>query len=57
MDDALEESFNVLEDSKEDEAKVFSADDFIPLAGKLAPPQEKPPPLPSNPPPEMLDVS
>jgi len=54
LDDALEESFNVLEDGK-DQAKVFSADDFIPLAGKLAPPQEKPPPLPSNPPPDVLD--
>jgi len=54
LDDALEESFNVLEDSRE-EAKVFSADDFIPLVGKLAPPQEKPPPLPSNPPPDVLD--
>jgi len=54
LDDALEESFNVLEDGK-DEAKVFSADDFIPLTGKLAPPQEKPPPLPSNPPPDVLD--
>jgi len=54
LDDALEESFNVLEDGK-DEAKVFSADDFAPLVGKLAPPQEKPPPLPSNPPPDVLD--
>jgi len=57
LDDALEESFNVLEDSK-DEAKenvVFSADDFLPMTGKMAPPQEKPPPLPANPPPDIVD--
>jgi len=57
VDDALEESFNVLEDSK-DEPKdnvVFSADDFLPMTGKMAPPQEKPPPLPANPPPDLVD--
>ena len=45
-----------LEDEKKADAVVFSADDFMPLTGTLAPPQEKPPPLPAAPPP-MLDVS
>ena len=60
LDDALEESFNdILEDEKKvaTEAVVFSADDFIPLTGTLAPPQEKPPPLPAVPPPDIIDVS
>ena len=59
LDDALEESFNVLEDDKDEpkEAVVFSADDFLPMSGKMAPPQEKPPPLPANPPPDLVDVS
>ena len=57
VEDALEESFNVLEDGIEEdeieeaETLVFSADDFIPKSGSLAPPQEKPPPLPAGPPP------
>jgi len=57
LDDALEESFNVLEDDKDEpkEAVVFSADDFLPMSGKMAPPQEKPPPLPANPPPDLVD--
>jgi len=57
LDDALEESFNVLEDSKDEgkENVVFSADDFLPMTGKMAPPQEKPPPLPANPPPDIVD--
>lgn len=57
LDDALEESFNVLEDSKDEpkENVVFSADDFLPMTGKMAPPQEKPPPLPANPPPDLVD--
>eukprot|EP00092_Neocalanus_flemingeri_P001691 GFUD01001804.1.p1 GENE.GFUD01001804.1~~GFUD01001804.1.p1 ORF type:complete len:876 (+),score=235.22 GFUD01001804.1:615-3242(+) len=57
LDDALEESFNVLEDNKEElkENVVFSADDFLPMTGKMAPPQEKPPPLPANPPPDLVD--
>lgn len=55
LDDALEESFNVLEDNKDDakNAVVFSADDFLPMTGRVAPPQEKPPPLPANPPPPL----
>lgn len=55
LEDALEESFNVLEDDKEEKSEqlVFSADDFIPIADKKAPPQEKPPPLPSVPPPPL----
>ena len=60
LDDALEESFNdILEDEKkaDAEAVVFSADDFMPLTGTLAPPQEKPPPLPAVPPPDIIDVS
>ena len=68
LDDALEESFNdLLEDDKlETDAGsvVFSADDFVPQTGSLAPPREKPPPLPSVPPPpvpsfasDFLDVS
>jgi len=57
LDDALEESFNVLEDNKDEpkENVVFSADDFLPMTGKMAPPQEKPPPLPANPPPDLVD--
>jgi len=57
LDDALEESFNVLEDGKDEpkEEVVFSADDFLPMTGKMAPPQEKPPPLPANPPPDLVD--
>jgi len=57
LDDALEESFNVLEDIKDEpkENVVFSADDFLPMTGKMAPPQEKPPPLPANPPPDLVD--
>ena len=58
LDDALEESFNdILEDEKKADAVVFSADDFMPLTGTLAPPQEKPPPLPAVPPPDIIDVS
>ena len=59
LDDALEESFNVLEDGKEEakENVVFSADDFLPMTGKVAPPQEKPPPLPAVPPPDLVNVS
>ena len=60
LDDALEESFNdILEDNDildPDSGVVFSADDFVPKTGTMAPPQEKPPPLPAAPPP-MLDVS
>lgn len=58
LEDALEESFNVLEEDKNDKSEplVFSADDFIPTADKLAPPQEKPPPLPSVPPPPLPDL-
>merc|ERR1712106_440960 len=57
LDDALDESFNVLEDIKDEpkENVVFSADDFLPMTGKMAPPQEKPPPLPANPPPDLVD--
>jgi len=57
LDDALEESFNVLEDNKDEpkETVVFSADDFLPMSGLMAPPQEKPPPLPANPPPDLVD--
>ena len=49
----------MLEDSKDEpkEEVVFSADDFLPMTGKMAPPQEKPPPLPANPPPDLVDVS
>merc|ERR1719180_413121 len=52
MEDALEESFNVLEGGKEE--LVFSADDFSPRSelGSL-PPAEKPPPLPAVPPPPL----
>ena len=67
LDDALEESFNdLLEDDAATDggSVVFSADDFAPQTGSLAPPQEKPPPLPSVPPPpvpsfasDFLDVS
>ena len=59
LDEALEESFDILEDSKDEpkENVVFSADDFLPMTGKMAPPQEKPPPLPANPPPDLVDVS
>ena len=64
LDDALEESFNdILEDNdildQADSGVVFSADDFVPLTGTMAPPQEKPPPLPAAPPPgaDMSDVS
>ena len=60
LEDALEESFNdILQDEKkvDTEAVVFSADDFLPLTGTLAPPQEKPPPLPAVPPQEIIDVS
>jgi len=58
MEDALEESFNVLEEGKyETEKVVFSADDFIPTAGKIAPPQEKPPPLPPGPPPPLPEMT
>jgi len=55
LEDALEESFNVLEEDREEKSEnlVFSADDFIPMADKQAPPQEKPPPLPSVPPPPI----
>lgn len=57
VDDALEESFSVLEDSKEDKM-IFSDDDFA-VAAKVPPPREKPPPLPSAPPPpaKVPDVS
>jgi len=51
MEDALEESFNVLEGGKED--LVFSADDFSPRADGSLPPAEKPPPLPAVPPPPL----
>merc|ERR1719264_2128261 len=51
MEDALEESFNVLEGGKED--LVFSADDFSPRADGSLPPAEKPPPLPAVPPPPI----
>ena len=53
MEDALEESFNVLEGGAEpaNEPLVFSADDFVPLKDRSLPPQEKPPPLPAAPPP------
>lgn len=56
VEDALEESFNVLEDGgrseTEAETLVFSADDFSPLApGGSLPPAEKPPPLPPQAPP------
>merc|ERR1719471_2275489 len=44
MEDALEESFNVLEGDKE-EQPVFSADDFSPRADGSLPPAETPPPL------------
>ena len=63
LDEALEESFNdILEDNDllaPDSGVVFSADDFVPLTGTMAPPQEKPPPLPAAPPPgvDMSDVS
>jgi len=53
MEDALEESFNVLEDVKEAESLVFSADDFSPRNDGSLPPQEKPPPLPAAPPPPL----
>ena len=63
LDDALEESFNdILEDSASQElgvthsGVVFSADDFVPLTLTMAPPQEKPPPLPAVPPPDISDV-
>ena len=52
MEDALEESFNVLEGDKE-EQPVFSADDFSPRADGSLPPAEKPPPLPAVPPPPL----
>jgi len=62
LDDALEESFNdILEDSASQElgvthsGVVFSADDFVPLTRTMAPPQEKPPPLPAVPPPDISD--
>ena len=55
VDDALEESFSVLEDNT-NEPVVFKDDDFLPDISKLPPPDEKPPPLPSVPPPQ-LDVS
>lgn len=48
VDDALEESFSVLEDPV-----VFKDDDFLPDISKLPPPDEKPPPLPSVPPPGL----
>ena len=51
MEDALEESFNVLEGGKEE--LVFSADDFSPRADGSLPPAEKPPPLPAVPPPPL----
>ena len=63
LDDALEESFNdILEENDildPDGGVVFSADDFVPLTGTMAPPQEKPPPLPAAPPPgaDLSDVS
>jgi len=53
VDDALEESFSVLEDSSPSEPIVFKDDDFLPDISKLPPPDEKPPPLPSVPPPEL----
>merc|ERR1719153_1906009 len=53
VEDALEESFNVLEGDKE-EQPVFSADDFSPRADGSLPPAEKPPPLPAVPPPPPL---
>lgn len=55
VDDALEESFSVLEDNT-NEPVVFKDDDFLPDISKLPPPDEKPPPLPSVPPPQ-LDIN
>ena len=54
LDDALEESFNDILEAETDSAPasqlVFSADDFMPQTSTLAPPREKPPPLPERPP-------
>lgn len=61
LDDALEESFNDILEAETDSAPasqlVFSADDFMPQTSTLAPPREKPPPLPAVPPPPLPDVS
>ena len=58
LDDALEESFNVLEDSRDKlkENVVFSADNFL-MTGKMAPLQEKHPVLQAHPIPDLVDVS
>merc|ERR1719422_173699 len=59
LDDALEESFNDILEAETDSAPasqlVFSADDFMPQTSTLAPPREKPPPLPAVPPPPLPD--
>ena len=55
VDDALEESFSVLEDHPSEQV-VFKDDDFLPDVTKLPPPDEKPPPLPSAPPPMEKNI-